>query len=240
MASPKTLVGRLLGPLLFRQSTIREVSDAGPRLRRLTLGGDDLRPVSAQPGDKLQVFLPDAGMRTYTPVRWDSRQGTVELLVYLHGDSTPGARWGRQAKVGDTCQFFGPRSSVPLTEMTGPVVLFGDETSFALAHSLALLRPDDARVSYVFEVSSAADAAATLPALGLGAATVIERKGSSLHLAAVADALAKALQAHPDARTVMTGQAQSIQALRASLGERGLKPSGKNKAYWSVGKSGLD
>ena len=238
MASPKTLVGRLLGPLLFRQSTVQAVSEVGPRLRQITLAGDDLRPVQGRPGDKLQVFLPDAGMRTYTPVRWDSRQGTVDLLVYLHGDSTPGARWASEVKVGDACQFLGPRGSVPLTDLTGPLVLFGDETSYAVAHSLARLRPDDASVSVVLEVTSAADAASVLPALGLGAATVVARRPG--HLADVADAIAARLQAQPSTQVVMTGQAQSIQELRTRLGERGLKLTGKNKAYWSIGKSGLD
>jgi hypothetical protein len=39
---------------------------------------------------------------------------------------------------------------------------------------------------------------------------------------------------------VMTGKAQSIQTLKKRLKAEGLGASSRTKAYWSVGKSGLD
>ena len=239
MASPKALVGRLLGSLFFRQATVTAVSEPGPHFRAFTLSGDALRGVTFGPGDKVQFFIGDDGMRTYTPVRWDSARGTADFLAYLHG-TTPGARWARELREGDACQLFGPRSSLPLTEYTGPVLLVGDETSLAVAQSLALARGGDPGLAFLFEVSSASEVGALLPSLGLDAATVIERRPGAAHLGELADAIAARLRSHPSSRLVMTGQAQSIQALRAQLGERGQKPSGKNKAYWSVGRVGLD
>ena len=44
----------------------------------------------------------------------------------------------------------------------------------------------------------------------------------------------------PSAQLVMTGKAQSIQALKAQLKTGGVSASGKNKPYGSVGKTGLD
>lgn len=239
MASPKALVGKWLGSLFFRQATVAAVSEPAPRFRGFTLSGESLRGVTFRPGDKVQFFLGDDGMRTYTPVRWDSARGTAEFLAYLHG-ATPGARWARGLREGDGCQLFGPRSSLPLDDYTGPVLLVGDETSLAVAQSLALVRGGDPGLAFAFEASDASEVSALLPSLGLGGATVVERRPGAAHLGELADAIGARLGSQPGTRLVMTGQAQSIQALRTRLGERGQKASGKNKAYWSVGRVGLD
>ena len=62
------------------------------------------------PGDKVQVFLPDIGMRTYTPLSWETR-GATTFLAYVHGD-TPGATWAKRVKAGDEVSFFGPRIAI--------------------------------------------------------------------------------------------------------------------------------
>lgn len=239
MASAKALLGGILGSLVFRKATIAHARELSPHFRWLELEGDALRGVLAQPGDKLQMFLPGVGMRTYSPVAWDPARGTTKLLVYLHGTS-PGAVWGRSARAGDGCQFFGPRGSIPLGAMPGPVVLFGDETSFAVAHALRVARGSADEIDAVFEASEREESRAVLDALGLAGAALIERAPGDAHLDAAHEALRAALHKRPTARLVMTGKAQSIQALRARLRAEGLQREGKVKAYWSVGKAGLD
>ncbi|MFP2911272.1 siderophore-interacting protein [Pyxidicoccus sp. 3LFB2] len=239
MASGKAIIGGLLGRFLFRESHVEKVRDVSPHFRWVELAGEGLRDVSWSPGDKVQVFLPDVGMRTYTPLAWDSTRGATQFLVYLHG-SSPGAEWGRNLRVGDRCQFLGPRGSLPLASLQGPVVLFGDETSFAVAHTLRNLRAGTGDVDSIFEVSSREESGAVLREFSLARSDVVERAPGDGHLPEVAALLQAALTRRPGAHLVMTGRAQAIQALRSRLKASGVDPAQKVKAYWSLGKAGLD
>jgi NADPH-dependent ferric siderophore reductase len=226
VASAKAIFGAALGRLFFRDATVMSVRDLGARFRLVEMAGPALRGVSWTPGDKVQVFLSGEGMRTYTPLRWDAGSGTTAFLIYVHDAYGPGARWARALASGQPCQLFGPRGSIAFPDLAERVVLVGDETSFAAGRALA-----DARSSAcVFEVTDASEAREVLGAVGLEAA-LVERRAGDAHL----DELAGAVRAQPSSSVVLTGRAQTIQALRA----RGVKGA-KTKAYWSVGKSGLD
>lgn len=239
MASGKAIIGGVLGRFLFRDASVERVRDLSPHFRWLELAGDGLRGAAWSAGDKVQVFLPRVGMRTYTPLGWDTARGATQLLVYLHGQG-PGAEWGRAVRAGDRCQFFGPRGSLPLASLQGPVVLFGDETSFGVAHALRTLRAGGDGVEQVFEVSSRPESEAVLGELGLARSAVLERQPGERHLGAVAERLQSALRERPGAWLVMTGRAQAIQQLRGQLRQAGVGAGQKVKAYWSLGKAGLD
>jgi ferric-chelate reductase (NADPH) len=216
MANLKSvLLGSWLGDKLMRDTVVESVSDVGAVFRRATLRG--LR-AKVSPGDKIQIYIPDAGTRTYSPfgVRGDS----FELALFAHGNG-PGSAWVRALKAGDRVRFVGPQGSLGLGDIAGPVALFGDETSFGVAKSLLEARPD---ATLRFEVGDGVKAMAD--ALGFPAESLVPRGD----LAAVAR----------DLRTgtlVLTGNAKSIQALRALL------PTGPRqlvKSYWAPGKTGLD
>lgn len=224
MASAKALLGAALGRFLFREATVTRVTPLGARFRLVELEGAALRGVTWTPGDKVQVFLDGVGFRTYTPMAWDAAAGTTRLLVYVHDAAYPGAGWGRSLVVGARCRLFGPRGSIDFPALGGGVTLVGDETSFAAAAALGKDRAE--RV--VLEVNGDHDPAEAVTVLGVPV-TLVRRAPDDAHLAEVARSLEKA------APIVLTGRAQMIQALRA----RGLKAA-KTKAYWSVGKSGLD
>ncbi len=239
MASAKATVGAFLGRFVFRQAQIVSLGEPATEFRRLSLQGSDLRDVSWTPGDKIQVFLPEHGMRTYTPLSWDSRSGSTELLVYLHGDG-PGAAWGRAAQVGDALQFFGPRRSIDGRALPGRVVLFGDETSFAVASALrARLGPEN--LACVFELSSSRGSQALLSELDLAASVIVPRREDDSHLDAVHTSVSELLDRTSGAQLVLTGRARAIQLLRARLKR---SPGGARvaaaKAYWARGKRGLD
>lgn len=235
MASAKAWFGEALGRFFFRKATVSAVRETSAKLRLVEMAGEELRGVSWTPGDKVQVFLGDAGMRTYTPLRWDATAGETSFLCYVHGEASgggapasPGARWARDLAPGATCQLFGPRGSIAFPSFAADdVTLFGDETSFAAASALQALRP---RARFVFEVDDEEDARTALEALKLSA-DVIPRAPNDAHVGAIAEMLQK----RPPESLVFTGRAQTIQALRG----RGLRAA-KTKAYWSVGKVGLD
>ncbi|MBX3263192.1 MAG: siderophore-interacting protein [Labilithrix sp.] len=237
MASGKSVFEAVVGRLLFREVTTLEIRDLGRSFRLVGFGGDALRSASWEAGDKIQIYLPGQGMRTYTPMTWDADRGTAELLVYIHGTS-PGAEWGRRLRVGDRWQLFGPRRSIRSTGPADPLVLFGDETSFGVARALADAKRGSS-VRCVFEVNDAVESKAALAELGVSG-TTIERRPADAHLAATSERLLEELDALPSAALVMTGRAQSIQLVRGRLKAKRALRAGKVKAYWSVGKTGLD
>jgi NADPH-dependent ferric siderophore reductase len=239
MASVKKLVGEVFGKWLFREVTIAEIREVAPRFRRLSLEGQQLHGVSFSPGDKVQVLL-DAGFRTYTPFGFDPARGAMSFLVYLHGD-TPGSQWGKSAKEGDAFRVFGPRASLPFMSWQGPVVVFGDETSFAVTRSLRELRGSAREIHPVFEVSDAKASAAALDSLELPSEDLVQRQSDDGHLDEVAERVRAALAKHPGSQLALTGKAQSIQALQRALRAAPVAHAGsKSKAYWAPGKRGLD
>jgi NADPH-dependent ferric siderophore reductase len=126
---------------------------------------------------------------------------------------------------------------VALESGDAPVVLFGDETSFAVAHAFRTGAKRD--VTPIFEVTHREDCAPALRELGFEGHDV-ERTAGDAHLSQVHERLREALRVTPGATLVMTGRAQSIQALRSRLRGDGERATPKVKAYWAVGKSGLD
>ncbi|AFE05388.1 hypothetical protein COCOR_03690 [Corallococcus coralloides DSM 2259] len=236
MANAKAMLGSMLGRFLFTEAKVTQVREVSRAFRQIDCEGPALRGQGWTPGDKVQVFLPGLGMRTYTPLSWDEARGATSFLVYLHGDS-PGAKWGRDVRAGDPVQFFGPRRSVALESSDAPVVLFGDETSFAVAHAFRTGAKRD--VTPIFEVTRREDCAPALRELGFEGQDV-ERTAGDAHLTQVHERLREALRAKPGATLVMTGRAQSIQALRSRLRGDGERATPKVKAYWAVGKTGLD
>lgn len=236
MASAKALLGSVLGPLLFRSARVASATLLEPRLLRLVLASPSLVGVEGGPGQKVQLFLPEIGMRTYSPVEWDAAKGSFELLVLLHAD-TPGPTFARALAVGAPVQFMGPRRSTPL-EAGRALVLFGDETSFAVARAFELATPGS--VQAVFEVTGRAAWLPVLDTLGLGSAHLVERAAEGTHLVEAGLALVERLRARPEAALVTTGRASSIQSVRSQLKASGLLRAGASKAYWAPGKVGLD
>lgn len=237
MASGKGLLMEALGGLLLRESRVSALRMVGARFQSIELVGAALRGIDWVPGDKVQVLLPSRDVRTYTPLRWDTAVGTTELLVYRHPGDTPGVTWSRSVAVGDLCRFVGPQRSVR-APVDRPLVLFGDETSLAVACALASSLPPD-RVASVLEVTSRADSEAVVGSFALADVVTVERAVGGAHWELAAERIRDALARKPGAELVMTGCAQSIQAIRARLRASGTRP-GTSKAYWSVGRAGLD
>lgn len=225
MASLRALVGKLL----FTQSTVLSTTTITPHFRGLEVAAQ----TAPNPGDKVQVLL-DEGMRTYTPFGFNAAKRSMQLLAWLHAKETPGARWASEVTAGANVTLFGPRRSLRLEALTGQVVVFGDETSFALARSL--FDTSRATVHGLFEVTEPAECATVLDTLGLKHRTLISRTADLRHL----DEAVTAIAAHSPAHLVLTGNAKSIQRLRAMLKHASVSVPQLTKAYWAEGKRGLD
>lgn len=232
MGAIKRALSAVIKPML-REVSVVSAREVTPRFRHIVLCGESLIGASCNPGDKVQVLI-DGDFRTYSPFGFDGAAGRFELLVYLHGDA-PGAAWARAVRAGDPLHLFGPRGSIAAD---GPVVIVGDETTIAVARALA----NDTRTPRAFlEVGSEDEARVAAEAIGLAGATLVSRKANDAHHAALEVAVREALEADPASALVLTGKAQTIQALRASLRARPTEHrSQKTKAYWAPGKRGLD
>lgn len=235
---PPGRVTRTLIRWLMRPARVAAVETLSPHIRLVDLEGEALKGVAWAIGQKIQVAMGSGlSARTYTPISWDAGRGRTRLITFAHGDG-PGSRWASGLGAGATCQFFGPRRSLDLSDIGTPVVLFGDETSFALAAALHH-SPYAAGARYLLDVSNVAEAQTVLPAIGLGTATAIGRAADDSHLSAVEAELLRL--AAGGTHFVLTGKASSIQRLSRALKTAGVASSRiRAKAHWAPGKVGLD
>ncbi len=236
-------IGRLEGAfskLFTKAAVVSALQDVADGFRLLTLTGETLRRVAWAPGQKVQLMLGGWIQRTYTPLGWDAESGSTQILAFVHGDG-PGAEWARALAPGDRCALFGPRGSLDLNTVDRPALLFGDETSFGLAHALRFTPATAHGVHLVLEVNSKSAASAALEALGVPGAHLVERRPDDAHLGEVQELTAHLLQTRSIQAGVLSGKATSIQRMSKQLRQLGVPRARiQTKAYWAPGKTGLD
>lgn len=237
-SKPPWRLSQALTRLLMKRATVSAVEPLAPRFRLITLEGPALAGVTWTPGQKIQIAMGSAFVaRTYTPMTWDGSQGRARFLGYAHGDG-PGSAWLEALEPGAECDIFGPRPSLDVAGLAGPIVVFGDETSMGLAHALAA-RDGAGTLSCVFEVGDVDHARAVATRLDLPDAALFKRTPDDAHLEAIAAGFAS--RAAAGASFILTGRAGAIQKLRQGLKLEGVPPGRiATKAYWAPGKTGLD
>lgn len=238
MAKAGGRLSQVLIKLLMRQAEVVAVETLAPRFRLITLEGEALKGVAWTPGQKIQVAMESAfTARTYTPIIWNAAAGRTCLLAYEPGHG-PGSDWVRDVAPGDQCSVFGPRPSLDLRRIAGPIALFGDETSLGLAYTLAQAFPGE-RVTCVFEVDDVTATRQVLGHLDMRHAELFARQAHDAHLQ---DVEARLLHLVADSMSfILTGKAGTVQRLRLSLKSHAAPMTAVlTKAYWAPGKSGLD
>jgi NADPH-dependent ferric siderophore reductase len=223
---------------LLRSTRVSNVIRPTPEFVRIELQADAFREVDWTPGAKLQM-RPRRGtllFRTYTPTRWDPDRGVTELVAFTHGEG-PAADWFRSVTVGDVCEVFGPRRSIELSRLSGPVVFVGDESSVGLA---CALRTVTSQVSCVFEALDPDGLRKVLGDLQIAdGCAVVARTSDRSELMErarhAADATADAFD------LVVTGDAGTVHSLRRVSRQWQHTPRRvTGKAYWAPGRTGLD
>ncbi len=223
--------------LFTRIADVAAVEDIAERFRLVTLTGPALREASWAPGHKAQMSMEGPfTSRTYTPIDWDPAEGRTRVLGYMHGEG-PGSAWLRDVRPGDECSLFGPNPSLDASRLSGPLAIYGDETSIGLACALAWQDRTRA-VTSCFEVSDVASSDQVVARLALEGATLVARREGDTHLDEMEAALSPLILA--GASFVLTGRAHAIQRLQQSL-KRHDVPAARilTKAYWAPGKQGL-
>jgi len=230
----------VLVKMFTRTASVSAIEQLSDNFRLITLSGPKLCGVRWVPGMKVQMALGGFTARTYTPIEWDGTNGVTRLVAFAHGDA-PGARWIRGLEVGASAPVFGPSSSLDLTALSRPALLFGDETSIGLAHALRSTEQGSQGVSIVLEVNSKAESGAVLARLQIEGVTSIERKPDDAHHVELEALVEAELKARAIVSAALSGKAPSIQRVNKKLRALGLgNRQLRTKAYWAPGKAGLD
>jgi NADPH-dependent ferric siderophore reductase len=174
-------IHRVSHTIVRRRLEVAHVIDITPKMRRITLTGEQLQGfVSAAPDDHVKLVFatndveraaldafmagtagpgsdgPKPVMRDYTPRRYDAENGTLEIDFVLHGDG-PAATWAENAKPGDHLHIAGPRGSLIVPDMFEHYLIIGDESALpAIARRLEEL-PAGRSVQAIIEIEDDAE-----------------------------------------------------------------------------------
>ncbi len=218
------------------QSQVASIEKLSENFVQVELSGSPIEKAKWTPGGKIQIDVGGLKFRTFTPLRWGEKEGSLTIIGYRR-PGHPATDWLDALRVGEACEVFGPRDSLDFSRLEGKVALFGDETSFGIARVLrGVIGP---RAHIFLELNSLVEGQDVLARLGIEAAQTHERSADGAHLSALARGL---IEKSGEFSTVfLTGRASSIQRLRTLLKEAGV-PGGKLKTrpYWADGKAGLD
>ena len=243
---------RLLDRLLL-PARVDRVEQRAPRLRLITLAGPALAGLDWQPGQhvRLQVAAAPGAvdwlvgtLRTYSI--WDCRDGTLQLMVFDHGDG-PGATWSRTAEPGDELMLLKPQGD--FTTAPAAYHLFaGEETAQAAYGPMLRDLPAGAGVFARLEVDGPDDRIDLTEGVDEDRTRNWDlgwdyRRGRS---AASAQTLVEAvrgldLPAEPGL-AYLAGEARTIQLIRRHLVEDRHWPrrNVRTKPFWTPGRKGLD
>lgn len=220
-----------LHPPFFRVMTVRRAQWLSPRMRRLTLQGDNLARFASLHDLHVKLLLPPAGtvplwpvtlpngttawpegpgrpaVRKYTIRRVDVGAGELDIDFVVHDHPGPGGRFGRHAEPGDAVGMIGPGGrSVSAADFH---LLAGDETALpAIARILEFL-PPDARGRAIIEVEDAEDQQAITAPRDFDIRWLHRRAGASL-----ADDI-EAVEPWSDARKVFVWGGCEFEAYRS-------------------------
>lgn len=172
-------IHRVMHEIKRRRLEVLRVVDLTPRMRRITLGGPELKgfislgsddhvkllfPQNAAEQAALEILVLGAGkdsgpmpaMRDYTPRRCDLDALELDIDFVLHGDG-PASTWAEQARPGQFLHIGGPRGSMIVPDMFDSYLLIGDETAIpAIARRLEGLAANR-RALVIIEVENGAE-----------------------------------------------------------------------------------
>ncbi|SDR84184.1 siderophore-interacting protein [Bradyrhizobium canariense] len=236
--SVKGRLGGVLRRILMRRATVFACKPIAGRFRLISLEGPALRGAVWAPGQKVQIAMAAPFVtRTYTPIEWEASTGRTRILCYAHGVG-PGSAWVRDVKPGDECDVFGPRGSIDVRPASGPLAVFGDETSIGLAYALSAHHPTRSAALH-FELDDMEAGRHVLKHMDLSGAALFGKRTDDAHVEQMAAALPSL--AATGASFVFAGKAGTVQRLRQSLKQLEVTtPRISTKAYWAPGKVGLD
>jgi len=222
--------------------TVVAARNVTPRMRRVSLIGDDLGAFSHRPGQDLVLNVPGANgeisRRHYTIRSFDRDEQRLEIDFVLHGAS-PATRWATSAKLGDAILAEGPRGR---TVVNGPAdwrLFTGDETALPGIAAMIESLPAGERAFAIVEVAGPEEEQPIETAADLTMAWLYRGGPPS----APSEKLVTALAAFelPDGvgQACVIGETSTVRAQRQGLIARGFpKTQIAAEGYWRPGRVG--
>ncbi|MET9487415.1 siderophore-interacting protein [Nocardia sp. NPDC006630] len=254
-ASQSRGLGDLLLDQFFTNGRILETERIAARMTRIRIGGPALRNLDWLPGQHVRVATGDSAsgnvlarvgdLRTYSVWHFDREHSELHLCVLDHGDG-PGARWGRNAVVGQQVRFRGPEGSFtlradPASGEGAPYHLFaGEETASVALGAMLRAVPDDVPVHGAIETATAEDRLPLPRAAEL--AHPLRGDASAARSEILLDAI-RGLDLPPTPGVAyLAGEARTIQQIMKHLIRERQWPRRAilTKPFWTPGKRGMD
>jgi NADPH-dependent ferric siderophore reductase len=238
------------------------VSELAPWLVSVRVAGEGLSGFdAAAPTSHIKIFLPVVGqdapflpdlgadglvwpegvqrpvVRTYTPRRYDPRDGALEVQFVLHG-SGPAATWAQRVRVGDQIGIAGPGGRFSLDPADRRWWIAGDESALPAIGTLLDALPASATAEVHVEVAGALD---QIPLDSRAETTVIwhprrdqDAWGDELYRAALGADIDK------DTRVWVAGEAVAVRRIRKHfINERQVRLDALvTRGYWRLGEAG--
>lgn len=237
-------VKRVRHALVRRTLTVTRVEALTPRMTRVHFASPSLVGfVSASPDDHIKLFFPVAGeddaMRDFTPRAFDAEAGTLVIDFALHEDGVA-TRWAASARVGQSLDIGGPRSSLVVRDDFDWYLLVGDEAGLpAIARRVEELRADVP----VFTVVAVQDEGEgqMLAARAAWRARWVERATAGDDDARTLCEAIRAIALPPgDGFVFIAAESAVARAVRAYVVETCAHPKAyvKAAAYWKRGEAG--
>jgi NADPH-dependent ferric siderophore reductase len=221
--------------------TVVGARDVTPRMREVSLVGDDLDAFSHRPGQDLVLNLPTGdgvARRHYTIRRFDRDEQRLDIQFVLHGAS-PATRWARGAQLGETIEAQGPRGRTTVSGEADWRLFTGDETALPGIAAMIESLPAGERAIAIVEVASAAEEQPIETAADLDIRW-LHRHGDpaapSWHLT---EALAAFEIPSGIGQVCVIGETSTVRAQRQGLIARGVsKAQIAAEGYWRPGRVG--
>lgn len=245
--------------------TVVKVQSVTPRMRRITLGGEQIAafsraPAVATPAAWVKLFLPTGEGRAYTLRSVDHQAGTLDIDLVLHGDAFtnghtagqaqeaqkapdahggdgPASRWAAQARVGEQVAIAGPRSGgFAPPAGTDWLMLAGDGSALPAMQSIAACLPASARVKAYVEITDDGECQPMDSAARWRTEWITAAPGQP------GQRLCQRLMYRPlppgNGYLWMAGESGAMRALKRHFLDRGIAPSQLSaKGYWKCGEA---
>lgn len=204
-------------------------------VKKIRFSGD-FRKMDLKPGYYMDFRVGDTEARRYTISYIDNGKSVIEFIAHLHGDA-PGSRFMELLKTGDKVNVNPPRGRRYYDKSIEKYVIFGDETSLALACSFQpVLLQNEHPFLFYFELDDQNPNATEL--LGLKNCTVFPKNGSFRKSDFINDLPIFQSADWQEAGFVLTGNVRSVQEFRKVLKSRSFAKVNAH-GYWLEGKKGL-
>lgn len=196
----------------------------------------DFKKIDVKTGSYMDFRVSDTEARRYTISDIDNGKGIIEFIAHLHGDA-PGSRFMELLKTGDKIKVNPPRGRKYYDGSIEKYLIFGDETSLALACSFQpVLLQNRHPFLFYFELDDQNKNAPEL--LGLQNYTVFPKNGSFRKAAFINDLPVVRSADWQEAGFILTGNARSVQEFRKVLKSRSFTKVNAH-GYWLEGRKGL-